>query len=84
MAGLVPAIHVLIHAPAEDVDARDKPGHDDGESSAHARPFILQIPRDAVISPAFIARTGEICMTIMYSQIAPSRPMPMLDACVAL
>jgi hypothetical protein len=30
-----------------------------------------------------IARTGEICMTIMYSQIAPSRPMLMLDACVA-
>jgi hypothetical protein len=30
MAGLVPAIHVfsLIEAP-EDVDARDKPGHDD-------------------------------------------------------
>jgi hypothetical protein len=27
MAGLVPAIHVL--AAAEDVDARDKPGHDE-------------------------------------------------------
>jgi hypothetical protein len=27
MAGLVPAIHVL---GAEDVDARDKPGHDSG------------------------------------------------------
>jgi hypothetical protein len=26
MAGLVPAIHVLI--AAKDVDARDKPGHD--------------------------------------------------------
>jgi hypothetical protein len=26
MAGLVPAIHVL--AAKEDVDARDKPGHD--------------------------------------------------------
>jgi hypothetical protein len=33
--------------------------------------------------PRFIARTGEICMTIVYSQIAPSRPMLMLDACVA-
>jgi hypothetical protein len=28
----------------------------------------------------FVARTGEDCMISMYSQIAPSRPMPMLDA----
>jgi hypothetical protein len=44
----------------------------------------LQNTRDAVISAAFIARTGEICMTIVYSQIAPSRPKLMLDACLAL
>jgi hypothetical protein len=44
----------------------------------------LQNPRDAAIRPAFIARTGEICMTIVYSQIAPSRPKLMLDACLAL
>jgi hypothetical protein len=30
MAGLVPAIHVFIWHIREDVDARDKPGHDDG------------------------------------------------------
>jgi len=30
MAGLVPAIHVLPVAAHKDVDARDKPGHDDG------------------------------------------------------
>jgi hypothetical protein len=30
MAGLVPAIHVLSSVKAKDVDARDKPGHDDG------------------------------------------------------
>ena len=30
MAGLVPAIHVLL-AVKKDVDARDKRGHDDGE-----------------------------------------------------
>src|SRR6266849_6256912 len=30
MAGLVPAIHVLVTA-RKDVDARDKPGHDDGD-----------------------------------------------------
>jgi len=29
MAGLVPAIHDLVRAHIEDVDARDKPGHDD-------------------------------------------------------
>jgi len=30
MAGLVPAIHALTHG-WKDVDARDKPGHDDAE-----------------------------------------------------
>jgi hypothetical protein len=29
MAGLVPAIHVLFATPQKDVDARDKPGHDE-------------------------------------------------------
>jgi hypothetical protein len=29
MAGLVPAIHVFLAADAKDVDARDKPGHDE-------------------------------------------------------
>jgi hypothetical protein len=28
MAGLVPAIHVLVSGREKDVDARDKPGHD--------------------------------------------------------
>ena len=32
MAGLVPAIHVLLFlTPKKDVDARHKAGHDDGE-----------------------------------------------------
>jgi hypothetical protein len=40
MAGLVPAIHVLVRnglpmsflfIVSKDVDARDKPGHDDGD-----------------------------------------------------
>jgi hypothetical protein len=30
MAGLGPAIHVLLAAFKKDVDARDKRGHDDG------------------------------------------------------
>jgi hypothetical protein len=29
MAGLVPAIHVFFAGIKQDVDARDKPGHDD-------------------------------------------------------
>jgi hypothetical protein len=33
MAGLVPAIHVLINRRKKDVDARDKPGHDVGRAS---------------------------------------------------
>ena len=32
MAGLVPAIHVFAVARPQDVDARDKRGHDDGET----------------------------------------------------
>jgi hypothetical protein len=29
MAGLIPAIHVFSTAESKDVDARDKPGHDE-------------------------------------------------------
>jgi hypothetical protein len=29
MAGLVPAIHVFLSGDSKDVDARDKPGHDE-------------------------------------------------------
>jgi len=32
MAGFMPAIHVLLEAQKEDVDARDKRGHDAPES----------------------------------------------------
>jgi hypothetical protein len=32
MAGLVPAIHVFLLAAKQDVDARDKPGHDGFEA----------------------------------------------------
>jgi hypothetical protein len=31
MVGLVPAIHVFLLAAKQDVDARDKPGHDERE-----------------------------------------------------
>ena len=39
MAGLVPAIHALLAARKEDVDTRDKRGHDGGEvTRPHRRP----------------------------------------------
>jgi hypothetical protein len=40
MAGLVPAIHVLFCADHKDVDARDKPGHDE-RKKAPAKPGPL-------------------------------------------
>ena len=36
MAGFIPAIHVLLAGRKQDVDARDKPGHD-GLGHAAAR-----------------------------------------------
>ena len=42
MAGLVPAIHVLLLAHKEDVDARDKRGHDE------SRVFELQSVGDLI------------------------------------
>jgi hypothetical protein len=36
-AGLVPAIHVFWLRPRQDVDARDKPGHDEHSSAATQR-----------------------------------------------
>jgi hypothetical protein len=38
MAGLVPAIHVLLLRDAQDVDARHKAGHDDGTVVASLTP----------------------------------------------
>ena len=31
MPGLVPGIHVFLHLSKQDVDGRDKPGHDEGK-----------------------------------------------------
>jgi hypothetical protein len=43
MAGLVPAVHAFIVSMMQDVDARDKRGHDVVEGTKHAarhrRPF---------------------------------------------
>ena len=48
MAGLVPAIHVLLRDSKKDVDARDKPGHDG----------VVPNPRPEI--PELIARAREI------------------------
>jgi hypothetical protein len=57
VAGLVPAIHVLIDARKKDVDARDKRGHDESEIAAvgmmHSCPFApLNRPREFLRSSA--------------------------------
>jgi hypothetical protein len=72
------------HPRLDDVAARKTWMAGTSPAMTNARNPILQNPGDAGISADFIARTGEICMTIVISQIAPSRPMPMLDACLAL
>ncbi|CCD90532.1 hypothetical protein BRAO375_1060003 [Bradyrhizobium sp. ORS 375] len=39
MPGLDPGIHVVPRAP-NDVDGRDKPGHDDGETDERKSPIV--------------------------------------------
>jgi hypothetical protein len=48
MPGLVPGIHVFAASWQEDVDGRDKPGHDDAQS----RQFIHSQPWMAGTGPA--------------------------------
>jgi len=43
MAGLVPAIHVLLSQMKEDVDARHKAGHDEVDRSASDIVGIIQL-----------------------------------------
>jgi hypothetical protein len=45
MAGLVPAIYVLL-AGCKDVDARDKPGHDDVRGDGIASPLLRLAMQD--------------------------------------
>src|ERR1700730_1195941 len=44
-ARLCPAIHAFLEGGAKDVDARDKPGHDDAESSAIDRLQLRLVAR---------------------------------------
>jgi hypothetical protein len=42
MPGLVPGIHVFLLATLQDVDGRDKPGHDGRRSFASLKPQLWQ------------------------------------------
>jgi hypothetical protein len=48
MAGLVPAIHVLIATEKKGVDARDKPGHDGQFRSARSAKAALRGWQDTI------------------------------------
>jgi hypothetical protein len=41
MAGFIPAIHVFLPVPEQDVDARDKPGHD-GKWARATKPLAAE------------------------------------------
>jgi len=41
MPGLGPGIHVSLRAAPQDVDGRDKPGHDDAEEAAPLWTFVI-------------------------------------------
>jgi hypothetical protein len=41
MPGLGPGIHVSLCAGSQDVDGRDKPGHDDTEAAAPLWTFVI-------------------------------------------
>ncbi|CCE03052.1 hypothetical protein BRAS3809_6900001 [Bradyrhizobium sp. STM 3809] len=43
MPGLVPGIHVVLGA-LNDVDGRDKPGHDDVETDERANSILIGVP----------------------------------------
>ena len=52
VAGLVPAIHVFLAGVSKDVDARDKPGHDDLASFASHNYFPASFFTAALIDAA--------------------------------
>jgi hypothetical protein len=47
MPGLGPGIHVSLCTGSQDVDGRDKPGHDDAEAAAPLRTFLIAIALSA-------------------------------------
>jgi uncharacterized membrane protein len=62
MAGLVPAIHVLFFGLKKDVDARDKPGHDEGR-----RPALVLAIAIALLAGAAPAHADlKLCNRMSY------------------
>src|SRR6266536_4603478 len=85
MAGLVPAIHVLVVPPiCKDVDARDKPGHDDrrmpaacpGCRAARLRCAADPGPclHDASVGPGSATQREERCVASGTRDTTPSPP----------
>ncbi|GLH75952.1 hypothetical protein SSBR45G_08600 [Bradyrhizobium sp. SSBR45G] len=66
MAGLVPAIHVVRHAE-KDVDARDKPGHDDVETGERIMPIVSFVSPGHAPPPSRGASASELCHLDMPS-----------------
>jgi uncharacterized membrane protein len=66
MAGLDPAIHVLTAGWEEDVDARDKPGHDEREKSLVHKLSFLSIIFTLLLSAASAHADLKLCNRMSY------------------
>ena len=72
MAGLVPAIHVFLAEAAEDVDARDKPGHDEAHIEIFRSPCRLSLPSLVLNSNSHSRPRGYI-MTVIANTLPASK-----------
>ena len=76
MAGLVPAIHDLLHRSAKkDVDARDKPGHDGLKGCSLApEPRYTGKPFAFANSFSDVCGRAPMCWITSAAASAPNRP----------
>ncbi len=65
MAGLVPAIHALMRA-SKNVDARDKPGHDEECASIGMTRSACQLTRFQVWPPQNMPPKAQPCTRIAF------------------
>jgi hypothetical protein len=65
MAGLVPAIHVLLAAKKKDVDARHKAGHDDDRCPPRTSNFAA--PHHRPVNDAVICDSRAVAFRIVLS-----------------
>jgi uncharacterized membrane protein len=66
MAGLVPAIHVLFFGRKEDVDARDKPGHDDPQAVRSVSSALILALLTLLASAAPAHADLKLCNRMSY------------------